>query len=110
MNNKILTLLGFAAKAGKLSYGFDSSLNSIIFGKSKLIITSGNISKKTLKEIVFFANKKGINHILLEGIETKTLSNAVGRNCGVISVNDTGFANACCNAFNEGGNANDQQI
>ncbi len=94
-DGKILTLLGFASKAGKLSFGFDSSVEAIKKGKSALIAVAIDISPKTLKEIAFFAEKYRVKHIILEGIDIKAVSDAVGRKCGIISVNDKGFADAC---------------
>lgn len=93
--DKITALLGFAAKAGKLSYGFDSSVESLKKGKSFLLLVAEDISQKSLKEIAFFAEKYHTQHIILEGIDIKAVSDAVGRKCGIISVNDKGFANAC---------------
>lgn len=104
-SNKILTLLGFASKASKLDFGFDASVESMKKKKTKLIIAANDISNKTLKEIVFFAEKYQTKHIILEDIDIETLSKAVGRRCGIIAVNDEGFANACVDI---GGNANDK--
>ena len=36
------------------------------------------------------------------------VSDAVGRRCGILSVNDSGFAGALLKAYVEGGNANDE--
>lgn len=107
LNNKILTLLGFATKAGKLSFGFEAAVMAMKSGKSKLVITACDISEKSRKEITFFATKGNIRHITLKGIDIKAVSDAVGRKCGIISVNDSGFADACA-AHDEGGNANDK--
>ncbi len=104
MNSKILTLLGFASKAGKLSFGMNDAKVSLEKGKSKLIITASDVSQKSQKEIKFFSANKNVNVITLESISIETLSEAVGRKCGIISVNDNGFADAI------GGYANDQQI
>ena len=105
LNNKILTLLGFATKAGKLSFGFEAAVTAIKAKKSKLVITACDISSKSKKEIEFFAKGGNIRHVTLEGIDIKAVSDAVGRKCGIISVNDSGFADACA-AYDEGGNAN----
>lgn len=107
MNNKILTLLGFAAKAGKLSFGFEAAVSAVKTGKSRLVLTASDISAKSRKEINFFADKGNIKHITLEGIDIKAVSDAVGRKCGIISVNDSGFADACT-AHMQGGIANDK--
>ena len=106
MNSKILTLLGFASKARKLSYGMNEAKISLEKGKSKLIVVAENVSPKSQKEINFSSRNNHVNVITLKGVSIETLSNAVGRNCGIISVNDSGFADA----ISIGGYANDQQI
>lgn len=94
MNSKVLTLLGFASKARKLSYGMNDSRTSINKGKAKLIIVASDVSEKSQKEIKFSSSNKDIRVITLEGITIETVSDAVGRKCGIISVNDSGFADA----------------
>ena len=108
MNKKILSLLGFAAKAGKLSYGFEATVQAVKMSKSSLVLIAEDISPKSLKEVAYFTDKKAIKNLTLKGIDIKALSVAVGRKCGIISVNDSGFANACEKALIEGGIANDQ--
>ena len=96
--NKILSLLGFAAKAGKLAYGFEAAVSSIKSKKSALVIIAEDISPKSRKEVMFFADKANVQHIILEGMTIKEVSDAVGRKCGIISVNDKGFAEALLKA------------
>ena len=92
MNNKILSLLGFASKSGNLSYGFSSCLEALGRKKAKLIICAADLSEKTKKEITFHAEKSGVEVLTLENTDIFTLSNSIGHKCGVISVNETGFA------------------
>ena len=99
LNNKILTLLGFATKTGKLSFGFEAAVSSVKCGKSKLVITAYDISPKSKKEMKFYADKFNVKLIGLEGIDIRTISDAVGRKCGIISVNDSGFADAMVKNF-----------
>ncbi len=106
MTGKVLTLLGFAAKAGNLEFGMDKARESIKKNRSKLIVCACNLSPKSQKEIAFFAHNKNIDSIILENITIENLSAAVGRKCGIISVNDNGFANAISKTL--GGYANDQ--
>ena len=101
MSNKILSLLGFAAKAGKLSFGFEASVWSLKTGKSKLVAVSGEISPKSQKEMHYYAEKHKVKIIILECIDIKTISDAVGRKCGIISVNDRGFADAILKELEE---------
>lgn len=108
MNNKILSLLGFATKAGKLGFGFEACVQSIKSSKSQLVLVAEDISLKSLKEIRFFAEKKNIKYFILKGIDIKALSAAIGRKCGIVSVNEVGFAKALEKVLIEGGFANDK--
>lgn len=100
MNNKVLTLLGFAAKAGRLSYGYEATVGAVKAGKSKLVIIAEDISPKSLKETVYFADKFSVKYAVLGGIDIKTVSDAVGRKCGILSVSDQGFAEGIMKALN----------
>lgn len=114
MKNKILTLLGFAAKAGKLSFGFEATLWSVKTKKAKLVLVASDVSQKSRKEAEYFAGKYNVRITTLNGIDMKTVSDAVGRKCGIISVNDQGFTDAILKAYDkyaeefEGGNADDE--
>lgn len=81
----------------------NETLTSLKKGKSKLIVVASDISPKSQKEVNFFSHNKDIRVITLEGASIKTVSDAVGRKCGIISVNDSGFADAIT-----GGYANDR--
>ena len=94
MNSKILTLLGFCSKAGKMSYGMDASVESIKKGKASLIIAASDVSPKSLKETTFNAEKEKVKVTVLGDTDMQTLSHAIGRKCGILSVNDKGFAEA----------------
>lgn len=108
MNDKVLSLLGFAAKAGKLSYGFDSVKTSLFQNKSKLVLVANDVSPKSRKEILFFGDKFKIQCILLEMYNMETVSHAIGRKCGIISVNDISFSQGLLTAINAGRNLNDK--
>lgn len=103
MNNKILTLLGFAAKAGKLSFGMDMSVTAVKSGKSYLVVAACDISEKSKKEIGFHTLNKNVPFIVLGDTNIETVGKAVGRKCGILSVNDKSFAEAI-----KGGYANDK--
>ncbi|MBR5121106.1 MAG: ribosomal L7Ae/L30e/S12e/Gadd45 family protein [Oscillospiraceae bacterium] len=93
MNDKVLGLLGFASKSGNLSFGMDSTKESLAKAKTKLILVAADISPKSLKEITFFADKHGKEVISVE-YSSDTLASATGRKGGILSVNDEGFAKA----------------
>lgn len=94
MKDKLLTLLGFASKSGNLSFGFGAAIASLKSSKARLIIVSNDISDKSLKEVRFYAQKHNVRVIVLKSIDTFTVTNAVGRKCGILSVNDSSFADS----------------
>ena len=108
MNDKILTLLGFAAKAGKLSYGFDAVKTALMQSKSKLVLIANDVSPKSQKEVAFFAGKSKTPNMVLDAYDMETVSHAVGRKCGIVSVNDSSFAEGLLSAINVGRNLNDK--
>ena len=101
------TLFGFAAKGGKLSFGFSAAKTAILGGKAKAVAVCRDVSEKSQKEISFFAAKKNVPVFLLKAFDMQALSDAVGRKCGMLSINDSSFADAI-RATVEGGNANEQ--
>ena len=54
MRNKLLTLLGFAAKSGNISYGMAKARESLAKGKARLAVAACDVSEKSRKEIGFF--------------------------------------------------------
>ena len=96
---KILSLLGFASKAGRLSFGTHATEWAIKSGKTKLVVIASDISEKTIKEIRFITKDK-IPVKVLEEIDIDTLSIQIGKKCGIVSVNDEGFANALLEQIN----------
>ena len=97
----ILSLLGFASKAGKLSFGSHATEFSISSKRAKLVLLAQDISEKSVKEFSFKAEKENIPVAVLSGISTSALSKRVGKNCGIVSVNDQGFADAILKNFKE---------
>lgn len=106
-NEKVLSLLGLAAKAGSLSYGAEATKAALCSGKANAAVVCSEISDKSLKEIRFFAAKRNIPVILLQKYDINTVSSAVGRKCGILSVNNSSFAGAVLAAVQTGGNANE---
>lgn len=106
VNNKVLTLLGFAAKAGKLSFGMDMAVTSVKNGKSYLCLAANDVSEKSKKEIGFHTLNKNVPFVVLNNETIETVSKAVGKKCGILSVNDKSFAESILTII--GGYANDQ--
>ena len=90
MNNKLLSLLGLMRRAGKLSLGFDAAAESAEAGKSCLILTTADISPKTLKELNYKINNK--TDVIALNCNQDDIQHAVGKAVKIISINDKGFA------------------
>ena len=78
--NKLLSLLGIARRAGRLSLGNDPAL------------VANDLSKRTLKGVCFAAEEAHID-VLTMNETMDEIGAALGKRTGVIAVNDAGFAN-----------------
>ena len=101
MNNKLLSLLGMCRKAGKLTIGYDKTLE--LFKKSKVlvILVAADTAQRTEKELRFHTNS-ALPVIRLN--ETKEqLSAAIGTAAGVVGIVQEGFANQAKLLLGQGG-------
>ncbi len=91
MTDKLLSLLGLCRRAGKLALGADPAVDSMKSHKSRLIIYACDFSHNSIKPVLEQAHKSNIK--VLEIKRTKAeLSHSLGKLCGVVSVEDKGFA------------------
>ena len=101
MNEKLLSLLGIARRAGRLSIGFDAAAESMKKGRSYLLLLADDISERTLGSIISKAEQSG-TEILKINISMEQIGNALGKKMtGIISVNDSGFAEKLKALFSE---------
>ncbi|MBP3415428.1 MAG: ribosomal L7Ae/L30e/S12e/Gadd45 family protein [Clostridia bacterium] len=90
-NDKLLSMLGLARRAGKVSMGFDSAVGSAVKKESALILTAKDISPKSLKELKYALEECQVD-IFEIPYDIDDLKSAVGKSVRIISVNDSGFA------------------
>lgn len=91
MNDRILSLLGLCRRAGKPVIGADPCIDSMAKSKAKLIIYANDFSQNSLKPVLLQAHKQSVR--VLEVNRTKDeISFSLGKLCGVLSVEDKGFA------------------
>ena len=89
MNDKFLSLLGIAMKAGALSLGHDASKLSIRAGKAKACFTAADASVRLTEEM------RGLFETGSMVVLPYTMSDirfAIGKKAGVLTVNDENFA------------------
>ena len=59
--NKVLSMLGLARRAGKLSMGHDTALSAVLDYKAQMIIFAGDTSERLRKEFEVLMQKKKIS-------------------------------------------------
>ena len=90
-NQKLLSLIGIARKAGRLSLGNDAAIEAIREGKARLVILAKDLSPRTARGIQFAAEEEGV--LWIKALETMDeISMALGKRTGIVAVNDAGFA------------------
>lgn len=93
MENKLLSLLGLARRAGKVEPGFDAAVGAARSGKAALLLAAGDISEKTVKNLRYEGERAGVPTLRVPfGMEE--LGRACGMRAGVLAVTDKGFARA----------------
>ena len=89
--NRLLSLLGIARRAGKISWGRDAVEESLGKGKAHLVLVAEDISPKTTAGVRFSADRAGVP--LLSIHETiESVSQAIGKRAGLVAILDQGFA------------------
>ena len=87
INNKILGLIGFAARARKIAFGADSVEFDVKNGKVKLILIAEDASDRTKEKFKKLSKDYNIPIIIKGNIEE--LSKAIGKvNKAVIGIKD----------------------
>ncbi len=93
MNDRLLGLLGIARRAGKLAMGHDMAIESLLHGKSHLVLVSSTSSARLLAEFQrAAATLAAPPPVLRIPYPMERLHQAVGYKAGVLSVEDAGFA------------------
>lgn len=89
--NRLLSLLGIARRAGKISWGRDAVEESLRKGKAHLVLVAADISAKTTAGVRFSAERAGVPMLSVhETIES--VSQAIGKRAGIVAILDQGLA------------------
>ena len=91
MNDRLLSFLGLCRRAKKLVIGADITVESAKNGNSELILYARDFSKNSLKHVLEAAENYGVEALEIDRSKEE-LSFALGKLCGVLSVEDKGFA------------------
>ena len=90
-NDRLLSFLGLCRRAGSLIYGAETVRKSMSEGKTLLALAARDISKHSLSDTEYAAQKSGTPFRTLS-CSAEELSAAIGKTCGIVGVTDRGFA------------------
>ncbi len=95
MPSKVLSLLGMARAAGKLTVGFDAVVALAKDGKAILVLLANDLSEKSEKELRFLTKDIPLCIRRLDA-DKETIGGAIGvkKPIGILAVSDNGFADA----------------
>ena len=93
MTDKMLSLLGMARRAGRLSCGHDAAVEAIVKNRAALCLCSADAADRLERELRHACNfeHKHIPFARLP-VSMAALSKAIGTRAAVVTVNDRGFA------------------
>lgn len=91
MNERLLSLLGLARRAGKVSLGFAPVCDSAAKGKAILVLYTEDVSEGSLKKLTKSISAAGVEMAELP-CDMERLSFAIGKSVRIVSLNDAGFA------------------
>lgn len=84
MNDKFMSMIGFAKRARKIVYGIDTLENT---KQLKLLAVSDSASDNLVNSMKNLAEKRHLPLVTAEGLETK-----VGGNCKALGITDENMA------------------
>ena len=89
--DKVLSLLGLARRAGRVTLGFDAVCASVMKNESRLILAAADVSEGTMRKLRNHLSENESN--IREMPYTQAQINAaIGKPVRLISINDGGFA------------------
>ena len=102
MNDRFLSMLGIARRAGKAEFGYDKALTAVHSGKAKAVFCAADLSPKTKRGIDFAAEGTSIK-IISTDRSMFDITNAVGLKTGIVAVTDSGIANKLISLYENSG-------
>lgn len=91
-NEKVLSLLSMARKAGKIAIGYDPTIEAIYKGKAEVVLLAKDISPKSSKGIYYAAEDLEIP-VIATDFTMDEIGFAIGKRSGILGLTDMGFAN-----------------
>lgn len=90
-SGKLLSLMGLARRAGRLSLGSDAVIEALREGKARLVILAQDLSPKSAGGVRYAAEESGTKVVQIPETMDE-ISMALGKRTGIVAINDAGFA------------------
>lgn len=92
MEEKLLSMLGIARRAGKIAMGFDAAAEAMHKGEARLLVLAADLSERTERAVRRIAEETN-TPVMPSDFDMDRMGDAVGRRkTGIIAINDSGFA------------------
>lgn len=89
INEKALSMLGIARRAGKLSMGHDAAEQALLRGKATLVLFCSDVSPRLIDEFNKTIEKHKINtEVVKTDFTMEEIHFGIGYKAGVMTVND----------------------
>lgn len=90
--NKFLSLLGMCRRAGRLGWGHDACMDSVMHGRAKLCLLASDASERLKREFRRAADCAGTADVIELSYTMQQIKDATGFRAGVLTTEDEGFA------------------
>lgn len=100
MSSNEYSLLGLCRRAGRLSMGHDMCKGAVRSGKARLCIISSDASERITGEFISLCAESGIRMFRIP-LKIDEIHRLIGYKAGVITVDDSGFAESVVKSFNK---------
>lgn len=101
-NQKALSMLGLARRAGALSTGHDAAVQSILKNKAQCILFCQDVSPRLIREFrVTVEKRRCMCPFVQMPFGMDVLEGAIGCRAGVLTVNDKNLAQRICELINQ---------
>lgn len=91
MRSKVMSYLGFAAKAGKIVNGYNTCMFMMEKKKVKLVILANDLAENSIKKMISLAGRYRVPYSIFGTMEDLShMTGTVGK--GIFAITDTNFA------------------